>query len=279
MHQLSPSAVRQYLRQVRGRIVPAHGLPYRQFGEVNTATIYASNLVKSLVQKICRYELVATVQRGPLKGRRVLLKPGMRAQYIWHTQPTQWAWVRHIKTGDCVYDIGARFGQTMMHFAEAVGLEGSVVAFEPMPVAYRTLCRNVALNGLKQVEPVQVAIARHTGRGQFSAAPYDEQGRLASADKPLCEISFVALDDYESMGWKKPDVLKIDVEGGAAEVLAGADELLRTVRPLIYIELHNRVEMEAVGGLKDRYGYAIQDLGETSRICWPNISALERELL
>jgi hypothetical protein len=47
-------------------------------------------------------------------------------------------------------------------------------------------------------------------------------------------------------GERKPDILKIAVEGSAAAVLEGARNILETVKPGIYIELHGDHERIAV---------------------------------
>jgi hypothetical protein len=50
----------------------------------------------------------------------------------------------------------------------------------------------------------------------------------------------------------KPDVVKIDVEGGERDILVGAEETIRTHRPaLVY---------EAIASLTRRFGYEPSDL-------------------
>ncbi len=50
--------------------------------------------------------------------------------------------------GDSVLDIGASVGGYTIRYARVVGEKGLVHAFEPEPVAFRSLRRSVALNNL-----------------------------------------------------------------------------------------------------------------------------------
>jgi hypothetical protein len=48
----------------------------------------------------------------------------------------------------------------------------------------------------------------------------------------------VSLDEFVASGARAPDLIKIDVEGGEAEVLRGGAKLFATKRPLIIAEIH-----------------------------------------
>lgn len=47
----------------------------------------------------------------------------------------------------------------------------------------------------------------------------------------------IALDDYAGQ-WGDPGIIKIDVDGGEAEVIKGAMATLRRTRPVIFLEVH-----------------------------------------
>ncbi|WP_296337318.1 FkbM family methyltransferase [Reyranella sp.] len=71
----------------------------------------------------------------------------------------------------------------------------------------------------------------------------------------MLEVRQLALDSCEERGWPAPSFLKVDVEGGAAGVFAGAHEFLKRCRPVIYIEMHSTEERAAVRDLLGRYDY------------------------
>jgi FkbM family methyltransferase len=218
------------------------------------------------IRTLYPYGSTATVRRGPLKGWRLLVSPSMGVSFIWDVDAEAWSWLRFVQPGNCVYDIGANFGQSTLRIANAVGPTGQVVAFEPMPATFRTLCRNLNLNKLKQVTPIEAAAAERDGIGQLAVdLNLPDQGGLASLEinsGALLNVRLVTLDNYEVMGWPRPELLKIDVEGGAGQVIAGARRLFETIRPLVYIELHSQQEHDAVGDLRDRYGYVVRNMQE-----------------
>ncbi len=218
-------------------------------------------IVQAVVRAIYPYGSVRAVRRGPLKGRHFVVSPGMGYTYIWDLQGHEWDWVRLIGKGERVYDIGANCGQSTLYLADAVGPGGMVVAFEPTPDNYRSLVRNIELNGLSFVTPVCAAVAAAEGVAQFQ---FDRRrptmGRLSSANADLTnaevmEVRQLALDSYDKQGWPAPTFLKIDVEGGASGVFAGGQEFIRRCRPVIYIELHSNEEREAVRDLLTRHDY------------------------
>ena len=66
----------------------------------------------------------------------------------------------------------------------------------------------------------------------------------------------IALHELLAEGQRPPAFMKIDVEGGAAEVLAGARMLLERFHPTIYIELHGSEEQMAVNVHQIARGFA-----------------------
>ena len=50
----------------------------------------------------------------------------------------------------------------------------------------------------------------------------------------------------EKLKLSSVDLVKIDVEGAACEVVAGGMKTIKKYRPTILLEVHNRTEEEAV---------------------------------
>ena len=73
-----------------------------------------------------------------------------------------------LKPGMLFLDIGANIGYFTLLAASAVGPEGRVIAVEPEPKNYRVLTKNLALNGIKNALPRNVALGSSCG----SAALY-----------------------------------------------------------------------------------------------------------
>ena len=100
-----------------------------------------------------------------------------------------------------------------------------------MPDLVELLRDNVQLNWLTdRVEVRPVAVGEAPGRAPFS---FDSRlqmlGGLDSRTQRALEVDVVSLDsDLEPI--PRIDLLKVDVEGGEASVLAGASELLNSGR-------------------------------------------------
>jgi hypothetical protein len=72
------------------------------------------------------------------------------------------------KPTDTIFDIGAYCGVSTYHFAKAVP-HGKVFAFEPDPVNYALLCRNIERHQLANVISIDSAISGTSGREAFSS--------------------------------------------------------------------------------------------------------------
>ena len=139
-----------------------------------------------------------------------------------------------------------------------------MIAFEPVPAVCQDLERNLRLNSLNQVFAVNAAAADREGTAEFLFdTDHSTQGKLSGVEPSYTintatarQVRLVRLDDYGRHGWPGPHLIKVDGEGGAASVLAGADELIRVAKPTIFIELHGPEERAAVRRLLDTHDYA-----------------------
>ena len=160
-----------------------------------------------------------------------------------------------VPAGGLIADVGANIGNHSVWFAGVMGCR--VRAFEPVPALCTVLARNVAqnrLDDLVRVEPY--GVGRRSGRARVSA--WDRTNTGASALEPReadGDIRLVALDDLE---WDQTvDLLKIDVEGMEADVLAGALGLIRRHRPLLAIEARSTPEEDELRRWLDDAGYRV----------------------
>ncbi|MDZ4782965.1 MAG: FkbM family methyltransferase [Planctomycetia bacterium] len=142
-----------------------------------------------------------------------------------------------VREGDVALDVGANIGAHTVFLAQHVGPRGSVFAFEPQRVVFQTLCANVALNQLTNVDCRQAAVGATAGEiivpeidyrryANFGGLSLDgwEQGRL---------VPVVAIDQLQL---SKCEFIKVDVEGMEVQVVRGARDTLSRLRPLLYVE-------------------------------------------
>ena len=78
----------------------------------------------------------------------------------------------------------------------------------------------------------------------------------------LKEIEIKSIDDlYYNDSLKKPDLMKIDVEGFEYKVLKGAKRLLTEIRPKVVVEIHDVENGLLVSDLMSNIGFSMDILG------------------
>jgi transketolase len=150
-------------------------------------------------------------------------------------ETVQWI-VENFRAGDTLFDVGANIGIFAI-LAAAHNREGRVVAIEPMAASFARLCENAALNGLSNLRPYCVAVGAQNGLGTLNLASLDPSSSMHSlGDSDMTKqfgepvvlragIGLVTVDAL-ALAAGTPNLLKIDVDGGEDDVLAGAGAVL-----------------------------------------------------
>lgn len=141
-----------------------------------------------------------------------------------------------------ILDVGANIGVTSLFFASQ-NPTAKIISFEPHPSNFERLIRNISLNpNLTTIQPVNSAL----GESQATLKMYEidknnpgnNQIITETIDLPSVDVEIKILDKYiESMGIEVVDFMKIDVEGFEYFVLKGAENMLRSNHPLLFIEI------------------------------------------
>lgn len=159
--------------------------------------------------------------------------------YMGQTNPFETKLVRkYLKSGDTLFQIGAyRDGWLGLVGALAVGREGSVTCFEPMPEYAEALRKNITLNNSQNIMVEQLAVSDARGEAQFSTAGNNSSLVLTGKSGNVV-VETVALDEYVlSRGISKVDFLIVDVEGAEPLVLKGARRTLQTSVSFLLMEV------------------------------------------
>lgn len=172
-----------------------------------------------------------------------------------------------LRTGDVAIDVGANLGCYTVPFAERVGQTGKVLAFEPFRWLHQMVTANVAINGLNNVWVLPVGLGTVTSRFEarppqlrFFSSPggvrmqnqqegmkREDAMQLYDWDLPPELVTVVSLDELliaptvstALLGVPPVDsvrLIKIDVEGMEKEVIAGAKQMVRHFKPIIWTE-------------------------------------------
>lgn len=170
-----------------------------------------------------------------------------------------------IEPGMTVWDIGSNQGLFAFMAAFKAGPTGHVYALEADP-HYADLIHRSSRNlsdAYASVDILSAAISDQNSVLRFSTSRSGHarnklmdygtnEGFEIEAVKTVASFCGDRLLDF----WGKPDVIKMDVEGAELAALKGCNELLRSVRPIFYIEVSEQNE-RTVADLFRSYEYEI----------------------
>lgn len=149
---------------------------------------------------------------------------------------------RTLTEGGVFYDIGANVGVFSFIAAGLVGSRGEVHAFEPERNNVVCFRRTLSQPGWDGVHLHEVAVGAEDGTMAFDRRGGAFSGRLvaegANAHGLATAVPVRAIDSLVNEGAPPPTMVKIDVEGGEGEVLAGMRGVLERDGPAVLCELH-----------------------------------------
>lgn len=159
-----------------------------------------------------------------------------------------------IKPGDTVVDVGAFVGDHTLAYAHMTsGHPGRVLAFEPNPLTFACLKRN--MNQFGHVQCYQHGLSDKTANVNVTSDPnwggvYLEEVEGGSQGASGSSVTH-ALDSFKLFG---VSLIKIDAEGYEVKVLQGAEWTIRTNLPILVIEINK--------GALERQGTSEEELRE-----------------
>lgn len=165
--------------------------------------------------------------------------------------------------GQFVMDVGANIGAHTLFFAQKIGPEGRVLAFEPQRQVFQNLCANVALNGLSNVMTFHAGAADQHGMTAIPTPDYNHEGNFGAVSllpDPRVQNAGtepVQLMTLDQLGLPHLALLKIDVEGMELAVLKGAAQTIQQHRPALYIENDRPEASPALLGYLKESGYRV----------------------
>jgi FkbM family methyltransferase len=190
------------------------------------------------------------VESGPGKGIKLRLNPRYDLGY-WHgdyEKEIQTIFTEYLKPEAVVYDVGANIGFFALLAARLVGSRGHVFAFEPDPDNSSRLQENIEANSLKHVSVISSPVWSSNTRVFFVRSSDHSTRFVGSVRMPGVGTEgfyeqAVTLDNF-AKHHPAPDFIKMDIEGGEAQALAGASGLFTQAKPLLLLEVHTREAQE-----------------------------------
>lgn len=212
-----------------------------------------------------------------------------------HEEATTALFKKVVKPGDVVLDLGANIGYFSLLAARLVGNNGKVFAFEPEPINFYYLMKNIGINNYLNIFAIQKAVSQETGKAKLFICSYDSghhtinqcegieaysQGR--PTEKDSIEVDTVVLDEFLEKKTDRVDIIKMDVEGAEAHALAGMrNTLQRNKRIKVFLEFFPLL-LEKMGtspeafaqSLLNDFGFAVLAIGHDY-----NLQSCKEELI
>ncbi len=193
-----------------------------------------------------------------------------RVETLATKEPGTLAWLAQLHSGEVVFDVGANIGLYTLLAARHVGPTGHVYAFEPHAANVVSLLRNVTMNEYRdRVTVVSSALGAVDGFAPFfyaqlrSGSSGSQLGVARREDGHLfdpltSELKHVVMADtlVRAHVVRRPQLVKIDVDGNEVGVLAGMRVLLGSVQPPRSVQVETRAAtLLEIGTLMAAAGY------------------------
>ncbi|MEM9834823.1 MAG: FkbM family methyltransferase [Bacteroidota bacterium] len=146
-----------------------------------------------------------------------------------------------LKEHDVIIDVGANIGWFSLIFSRYGPANTKIFSFEPDPLNYRLLTKNVKQNNANQIICRTEALSNKEGKETLYLYPSKNRGRhslLPINHGEQIEVPTTTLDIFlqsQKIDYSQVKFVKIDVEGYEYFVLQGSQQLLQYV-PFVHTE-------------------------------------------
>jgi len=163
---------------------------------------------------------------------------------------------QYVNKDSIVIDVGANIGTHTLWFANNAKF---VTAFEPQRFIFQTLCANMALNDIQNVDCKHLGVGEKQELIKIPLMDYEVENNFGGMSiKGHEEGETVAVCRIDDMDLNQCDFIKIDVEGMEPEVLSGGMRTINMFRPVISLEIDRKDSKENLIGLLSQIGYLVR---------------------
>ncbi len=200
------------------------------------------------------------ILQGRLKGKKWIVGSSNHGCWLGSYEfDKQLLFVRTIRNGSIVFDLGGHVGFYTLLSSELVGPSGKVFVFEPVPRNILYLKEHLRLNYVNNVTVVEAAVTDKDGWMLFDEGEGSSMGHLSLNGK--LQVKTVVLDNLISNGdIPTPDYMKIDIEGAEFLALSGAKSMLEKSHPSIFLATHGNAVHQECCRLLQSLGYHLQPI-------------------
>lgn len=146
-----------------------------------------------------------------------------------------------------IFDVGSNFGFLSLVWSKTIATQGKVYSFEPHPDVFHSFEKSIEKNKLNSI----ISGFRYVVGGsntEVLLALYDtSSGILKNPNLPVkqeIKTSMITLDSFvDQNDIKRLDLIKIDVDGPELEILKGARNILKKLKPVLIVETNENSEI------------------------------------
>ena len=134
-----------------------------------------------------------------------------------------------LKEGMTVLDIGANIGYFSLIASKLVGNSGKVYSFEPDPITFKYLKKNITMNQISNVKLVNKCVSDEAGQLLLYHHPkyHTCHSIFGSPSKEAIKVESITLNNMFKKNNSLINFIKLDVEGAEMNVLRGMDEIFK----------------------------------------------------
>ena len=140
-----------------------------------------------------------------------------------------------------VFDIGANIGYYVLMESSILGINGRIVAVEPVPKNMHLLKKNLELNKNNITTTFEVGLSNLIEKKFFLLSEHSNLGHILDDDntenKKKIKIQTISLNKLIKKTFS-PDFIRMDIEGYEENVLKDLSELKLKKFPIICFETH-----------------------------------------
>lgn len=138
-----------------------------------------------------------------------------------------------------IIDCGAFIGDTAFIFNKYLH-PAKILALEPDPFNYQKLKKNIILNELKNIIPLQKAVGVSGGE-TFINLPGTAGAHLSASAKSEIKVKTDTIDSFvKKLRLTNIKLIKIDIEGLELTAIRGAKETIKKYKPALIVALYHR---------------------------------------
>jgi len=180
-----------------------------------------------------------------------------------------------VTNGDTIFDIGSNIGVLSLLLAKHDnGVDSTVHCFEPEPKNFHQLSKNIEHNTLMgRLHPHLLALGSKDGPIDLPTPSNERERRHSIAANKIATdpitVPMQTMDSFVEQHRVAPDIVKINAESAAGQVLAGMGALINSGAPRdIFLDIHPMGDDELMPDGRTPIENWLMDRGYT--MAWSN---------